>query len=131
MTNGKGVDVVLNSLAGEELVASWELMAKYGRFIEIGIKDIEAHKSLPMFPFAQNVSFSAIDISAMSRERLPMIQKALKSWMHLYTEGRFHSAQPLKCYSASSIEEAFRSIQSGKNIGKMVIELNKEDPVMV
>lgn len=108
-----------------------ELIAKYGRSIEIGIKDIEAHNSLPMFPFAQNVSFSAIDISAMSRERLPVVQKALQSWMYLYTKGELHPAQPLKCYTASNVEDAFRSIQSGKNMGKMVIELNDEDFVMV
>ncbi|KAG4034475.1 hypothetical protein MFRU_003g04360 [Monilinia fructicola] len=130
MTNGKGIDVVLNSLAGEELAASWELIEKYGRSIEIGIKDIEAHNSLPMFPFAQNVSFSAIDISAMSRERLLVVQKALQSWMYLYTKGGLHPAQPLKCYTASNVEDAFRSIQSGKNMGKMVMELNDKDSAM-
>lgn len=40
LTNQKGVDVVLNSLAGDALVASWECIAPYGRFIEIGKKDI-------------------------------------------------------------------------------------------
>lgn len=40
MTNGKGVDVVLNSLAGEALRESWNCLAWFGRFVELGKKDI-------------------------------------------------------------------------------------------
>lgn len=36
MTKGKGVHVILNSLSGDSLVASWECIAPYGRFLEIG-----------------------------------------------------------------------------------------------
>ncbi|KAF4631033.1 hypothetical protein G7Y89_g7101 [Cudoniella acicularis] len=129
MTRGRGVDVVLNSLAGEGLVASWELVAPYGRFIEMGKKDIQARKKLPMFPFAENVSFSVIDIGAMAVDRTSLIQKALQSWVPLYLEGKFHSARPVNCYTLSDVEEAFRFIQGGKNIGKIVIEIKREDPV--
>ena len=59
-TSGRGVDVVLNSLAGDGLRASWELVAPHGRFLEIGKRDILAHESIPMFKFADNVTFSAI-----------------------------------------------------------------------
>jgi acyl transferase domain-containing protein/NADPH:quinone reductase-like Zn-dependent oxidoreductase len=40
MTAGKGVDVILNSLAGEALRKSWHCLAWFGRFIELGKKDI-------------------------------------------------------------------------------------------
>lgn len=40
MTGGKGVDVVLNSLAGESLRQSWHCIRGFGRFIELGQKDI-------------------------------------------------------------------------------------------
>lgn len=40
MTDDRGVDVVLNSLAGESLRQSWQCIAKFGRFIEMGQKDI-------------------------------------------------------------------------------------------
>ena len=40
MTNQKGVNVVLNSLAGEALQNSWHCMAWFGRFVEMGRKDI-------------------------------------------------------------------------------------------
>lgn len=40
MTNGKGVDAVLNSLAEEGLRQSWLCVAPFGRFIELGKRDI-------------------------------------------------------------------------------------------
>lgn len=43
MTNGRGVDVILNSLAGEFLRRTWNCIAPFGRFIEIGKKDAQDH----------------------------------------------------------------------------------------
>lgn len=40
MTGGRGVDVVLNSLAGEALRQTWHCLAWMGRFIEMGKRDI-------------------------------------------------------------------------------------------
>lgn len=76
LTKGKGVDVFLNSLAGEGLVASWECTAPCGRFLEIGKKDTFSHQNLPMFQFSRNVTFSAIDIASMELERAWLIQEA-------------------------------------------------------
>jgi NADPH:quinone reductase-like Zn-dependent oxidoreductase len=56
------VDVLLNSLAGGQLQASWECVAPYGRVIEIGKSDIIAKSSLPMSLFAKNVTFAAVDL---------------------------------------------------------------------
>jgi NADPH:quinone reductase-like Zn-dependent oxidoreductase len=49
-TGGKGVDVVLNSLSGKLLKASWDCIASFGRFVEIGKRDIEQNKALNMAP---------------------------------------------------------------------------------
>ncbi|KAB8227946.1 uncharacterized protein BDW43DRAFT_316356 [Aspergillus alliaceus] len=129
MTNDRGVDVVLNSLSGEALVASWESVAPYGRFIEIGIKDILAHNTLPMYHFARNVSFSAVDLAAIMVERPYLLQQALKAVMDLIAEGTMHASKPLHIYPASEVEQAFRYVQSGKNTGKTVVELNGEDQI--
>lgn len=47
-TNGRGVDLVLNSLAEEKLQASIRCLAKGGRFIEIGKFDIANNNPLGM-----------------------------------------------------------------------------------
>ena len=64
-TSGRGVDVVLNSLAGEALSATWSCIAMFGRFIEIGKKDIIENRLLDMAPFARNVSFHALDLNTV------------------------------------------------------------------
>ena len=65
-TQGKGVDVILNSLTGEMLHASWRCIADGGTMIEIGKKDILALSQLSMEPFGRNASFRALDMSHSS-----------------------------------------------------------------
>lgn len=62
MTQGKGVDVVLNSLSNDLLMASWDSVASFGRFVEIGKRDIYSHAKLPMFQFRKNACFGAVDL---------------------------------------------------------------------
>ncbi|CAP61647.1 uncharacterized protein PODANS_0_490 [Podospora anserina S mat+] len=50
LTAGRGVDVVLNSLAGDALVVSWECVAPFGRFVEIGKRDIFSHGEIAHVP---------------------------------------------------------------------------------
>ena len=131
VTKGKGVDVVLNSLAGEGLVASWECIAPYGRFLEIGKKDIFSHQRLPMFQFAKNVTFSAIDIASMELERPWLIQETLNTILGLVMAKKLRPVHPLHVYKISDLEQAFRYMQSGQNDGKIVLEVKKDDPVPV
>lgn len=131
MTQGRGVDIILNSLSDERLVASWECIASFGRFIEIGKKDIHSHAKLSMFPFARNVSFCAVDLAAMARERPLVLRKSLQAVMALMESKRLFVPQPLHIYSVSEIEQAFRYMQTGKNTGKSVVKIEKNDLVLV
>ncbi|MCJ1263259.1 hypothetical protein MMC22_003129 [Lobaria immixta] len=130
MTQGRGVDVVLNTLSDEGLVASWECIASFGRFVEIGKKDTHSHSKPPMFLFAKNVSSGAVDIAAMSRERPPLLRKSLHAVMALVTQKQLHATQPLEVYPVTDIEDAFRYMQSGKNMGKAVVNFEIKNPVL-
>ncbi|KAI1464031.1 putative polyketide synthase [Daldinia caldariorum] len=130
LTRNRGVDVVLNSLAGDALVASWECVASFGRFIEIGKKDIFSHNKLPMLPFARNVSFSAVDIAAMVREKPKLIQDSMLAISDLFNRGVLHMPSPIKSFPISKVEAAFRYLQSGTNFGKVVVEVDPDDEVL-
>lgn len=67
-TNGRGVDIVLNSLAGELLHLSWRCVAKFGRMIELGKRDMLGHAQLDMRAFAGNRSFIGVDIKQVLEE---------------------------------------------------------------
>jgi NADPH:quinone reductase-like Zn-dependent oxidoreductase/ubiquinone/menaquinone biosynthesis C-methylase UbiE len=124
VTHNRGVDMVLNSLSGDSLVASWECIAPYGRFIEIGRKDIDSHGNLPMFPFIKNASFSGVDLTAITEQRPELVQRMLQSIMSLVLVKSLRPADPLTVFSISDIEKAFRLLQSGKNSGKIVLEMD-------
>jgi NADPH:quinone reductase-like Zn-dependent oxidoreductase len=61
-TQGDGVDIVLNSLAGELLHASWQCVAEFGKMIEIGKRDFLEHGSLSMDLFGGNRAFFGVDL---------------------------------------------------------------------
>ena len=126
-----GVDIVLNSLSGDALVSTWQCMAPFGRFLEIGKKDILANGSLPMFPFAKNVSFHAIDLNEARQHRPRLMQELKDGIVSLLFGGKIRPAQPLHVYGIGEVEKAFRYLQSGKNTGKTVVELRHEDLVKV
>ncbi|MCJ1249688.1 hypothetical protein MMC30_006914 [Trapelia coarctata] len=129
-TQGRGVDIVLNSLTGESLVASWECIAPFGRFLEIGKKDIYSRGSLPMFPFAQNVTFSDIDLASLSVQRPELLQKSFRSVMRLFLDQKLQPASPIHTFPVSEVEKAFRYMQTGKNVGKIVVTIQPEDRVL-
>lgn len=131
MTDGRGVDMVLNSLAGEGLQGSWDCLAAFGRFVEIGKKDILARNKLPMLPFNENRTFTAVNLTHMISERPDIVRKNMEAILALLGDGQIRTPQPLHIYSNSQIEEAFRYLQSGKNTGKTVVEFKDDDVVKV
>lgn len=66
MTGGKGVDVAVNSLAGEALRRTFEIMAPFGRFVEVGKRDILGNTGLEMLPFLKNITFGCVNIEVSS-----------------------------------------------------------------
>ncbi|KAE8858793.1 hypothetical protein PTNB73_08273 [Pyrenophora teres f. teres] len=133
MTKGRGVDVVLNSLSGEFLKASVECVAPLGRFVEIGKKDMYFRSQMSMSPFLQSISFLAVDLGVIADKAKPLMKELLNRAMGYFTEQRntMLPPQPLTVFSGSQLEEAFRSLQSGRNSGKAVIAFSPEDLVPI
>ncbi|GKZ95652.1 type I Iterative Polyketide synthase (PKS) [Aspergillus niger] len=114
-TDGRGVDVVLNSLAGELLHASWSCVAEFGKMIEIGKRDILEHGKLPMDAFGGNRAFFGVDLIRLGQK--PGAFTSLTSRvMDLYEEGKISPIRPLKTFEACDIKEAFRYMQNGLHI---------------
>ncbi|KAK7920492.1 polyketide synthase [Apiospora marii] len=131
VTNGKGVDVVLNSLAGEALRASFNCIATFGRFVEIGKRDIFANGKLDMFPFSRSVTFAACDLYTITKLDTPTTARILAKVLDMFARGEVHAARPQTTYTFSQIEEAFRLLQQGKHIGKVVLTAAADDVVKV
>ncbi len=130
ITNGRGVDVVLNSLSGEAIPKTLSVMADYGRFVEIGKRDIYGNSRLGMYPFRKNLSFIALDLDRSMRERPRVIAAQFRKVVEMVREGRL-APIPYRVFPASNIVGAFRYMAQGKHTGKIVVTLAGQRPPVV
>ena len=121
-TNQIGIDVVLNSLGGELLRVSWESLAKFGRFIEIGRRDIDRNSRLDMGVFSKSITFASVDLEMLREEKPMLMQNLLKEVMDLFRCGKVRTVTPVKIFSIEALDSAFHGLQSGTMMGKAVIE---------
>lgn len=121
VTNGKGADVVLNSLAGSLLQKSLNCVARFGRFVEIGKRDLEGNSKLEMEVFKRQVAFASLDLLQMEEFKGECVQRALKSLMHLLRNGNIVPNEPIVSYPLAEVEKPFRLMQAGKHTGKFVL----------
>jgi len=125
-TGGYGVDVVLNSLPGEYITRSLSILAAHGRFVEIGKTDIYQNKPLGLFPFRNNLSYFALDLDRVCRERPALLRSLLLELMAMFQQG---SLKPLphNIFPVEDAANAFRYMARRKNIGKVVLSFTSAE----
>uniref|UniRef100_A0A8B9S4W5 Fatty acid synthase n=1 Tax=Apteryx owenii TaxID=8824 RepID=A0A8B9S4W5_APTOW len=126
VTSGKGVNLVLNSLAEEKLQASLRCLARHGRFLEIGKFDLSNNSQLGMALFLKNVAFHGILLDAIFEEgnqEWEVVSELLKKGI---TDG---VVKPLRStvFNKEEVEAAFRFMAQGKHIGKVMIKVQEEE----
>lgn len=131
MTNGRGVDVLLNSLSGEALRGSWDIIAPFGRFIEIGKKDSQGGGRIPLEPFLRQAMMASVELPMMMRYKPLVFRRLIASTIRLHTEGRIHQAKPTTVMSYEKVEDALRQLQSGRGMGKIVLVPSPTDIVPI
>lgn len=130
-TAGNGVDVVLNSLAGEMLKASLDCLAPFGRFIEIGKKDLIVNTRVEMTKFTNNITFATVDLLLLQAKRPQLTGRVLSEVTGLVFNGVVENIATVNAFPISQVEAAFRLMQSGKSMGKIVVEPREGDRVKV
>lgn len=125
-TDGRGVDVVLNSLAGEFLVQSMACLGPGGRFLEIGKRDIYENANLGLGAFRANQSFSAIDMAQILQHDAATTRRLLDEITALAAEGKLHPL-PLSVRPLDRAADALRELAQGKHVGKLVLEVPAAD----
>lgn len=121
-TGGRGVDVVLNSLAGELLHVSWKCVAPNGCMVEIGKRDIAGRGRLAMDAFEENRSFFGVELSFLMRSNPDAVRVLLEKTLQLYKDGAICPIRPIQRFDAAQVEEAFRVFQKGQHKGKIVVD---------
>lgn len=131
LTEGKGVDVVINSLAGDALRESWRCLAMFGRFIELGKKDTIDNTRLGMAPFERSTSFINVGLDYLGRHRPELVGSILKKVIEMFSHGTLTPLEPITTFPMSAIEPAFRYMASGTHMGKIVVTADRDCVVRV
>jgi acyl transferase domain-containing protein/NADPH:quinone reductase-like Zn-dependent oxidoreductase/acyl carrier protein len=125
-TKGAGVDVVLNALTGDAAMKSLDVLAPYGRFLEIGKKDIYQHQQLNLWPFHKNLSYFAIDLARMLVERPAVCSRLFHEALALFTTREIEPL-PWHAFSLNQSADALRYMAQAKQIGKVILTLHKQE----
>jgi NADPH:quinone reductase-like Zn-dependent oxidoreductase len=125
-TGGYGVDVALNSLPGEALTRSLELLAPHGRFLEIGKSDVYRSRRIGLKAFQKAISFFAIDLDRMFRERRQEIHALFVEIGRSLEDGSL-KALPLRVFPMEDAGQAFRHMAQSKHVGKVVLTPPERD----
>jgi NADPH:quinone reductase-like Zn-dependent oxidoreductase len=128
VTDGEGVDVVLNALAGEFIPASMSLLKPFGRFLEIGKKDIYSDTQMGLYPFRNNLSFFGIDLGQFSLCRKEELLEMFEDLMLRFSSGELRPS-PVREFPLESMSKGFEYLARAEHIGKVVftIEQNTDD----
>ncbi len=130
-TGGKGVDVIVNSLAGGELLTeTWGLCAKFGRFVDVGKRDAFENNYLPMRPFNSNVTYAGIDLRELVKYRPETLREVFSEVVSLTQSGVAVPIKPVTVLPISQFAAALRKLKSADNIGKIVVTLGANESVL-
>ncbi len=124
VTGGEGVNVVLNSLAGEALARGVGVLRPYGRFVEIGKRDLVADAPLGLAPFARSLSFHSLHLDRLSEERPREMSALLHRVGRALGDGTL-APLPHTVLDLAEAETAFRVMAQARHVGRIVIAVGE------
>ncbi|MEL7407817.1 MAG: SDR family NAD(P)-dependent oxidoreductase [Cyanobacteria bacterium J06558_2] len=124
LTEGEGVDIVLNSLtSGEFISRSVDVLNSQGRFIELALRDIWNYER--MKESKPNIAYLPMNLFEISQRQPQLIKKLLQKLMDQLSNGLLQPP-PLQAFTLERIIDAFRYMQQAKHIGKIVVTQTAE-----
>ncbi|MGP3966555.1 SDR family NAD(P)-dependent oxidoreductase [Streptomyces sp. 6N223] len=127
-TDGRGVDVVLNSLAGEGIARGLECLCPGGRFVELGKRDLYANSPLLLGAFRTNIAFFGVDVGSLAAQAPEAAAARFAELTRRVSDSRYRPL-PHTLYAADRVDEAFQSLSHSKHLGKVVVDLTEAPPV--
>jgi acyl transferase domain-containing protein/acyl carrier protein len=122
LTAGEGVDLVLNSLAGEAIDKSISVLKSSGRFIEIGKADIYKNRMIGMRTLRKNISLFTVDMSSLLATQPELARALLSQVLERFAPD---DLQPLPHHPFPVVRtaEAFRYMAQTKHVGKLIVTM--------
>ena len=123
-TNGRGLDAVLNSLAGEYMAAGVSVLRPFGRFLEIGKRDFFQDSALRLKAFAKNLSFFGVDLDQLFIHNPDLSRRIVAELSDLFEKDELRPL-PHVSYARNQSRAAFQTMQASGHMGKLVISMDE------
>ena len=128
-TAGEGVDVILNSLAGEAIRRNLSILRPFGRFLELGKRDFFENTPVGLRPFKDNISYFGIDADQLLTAKPQLAKQLFQEVMALFAQGVL-TPLPYRSFVAPHVVDAFRFMQQSRQIGKVIVRMADQMPVL-
>lgn len=123
MTGGRGVDVVINTLAGDALVKGLRVLAPGGRYVELAMTGLKRARAPTVELFQRGRRFISIDLRRLAKVSPALVAEYRRSALCLAEQGVIRSVL-CGSYDFGDIQKAYRALQNRDNIGKLVVEIH-------
>jgi acyl transferase domain-containing protein/NADPH:quinone reductase-like Zn-dependent oxidoreductase/acyl carrier protein len=115
-----GVDIVLNSLAGEAMQASIKCLKPFGRFVEMGKRDYVLNTAMGLRPFRRNLTYFGVDLDQLLAANLPLANRLMGDLVRHFESGEFLPL-PHRAFDWYDVGKAFQLMQAAGHVGKLIV----------
>jgi NADPH:quinone reductase-like Zn-dependent oxidoreductase len=135
LTDGRGVDIVLDALGGKDWRRGYDLLAPAGMIVLFGIANtnvgggrhlLHALKVVLQIPrwsgrtlLDENKGVAGVNVGHLWNERA-MLREELAALLDLYREGKIEP-HVHRVFPFSQAKEAWEEIELGRNVGKVLL----------
>ncbi|WP_145043472.1 type I polyketide synthase [Mycobacteroides abscessus] len=130
ITEGRGVDVIYNSLPGEMIAQNFAVAGEFCRIIEIGKADIYFGGATDLKPFSGNLSFHSIDMDRMLRLRPEIFRELRRECTEMLTAGQL-TPLPYTRFPIEEVVGAFEAVFRAEHMGRIVLDLRDQTPTLL
>ncbi|ALR11655.1 polyketide synthase [Mycobacteroides saopaulense] len=130
ITEGRGVDVIYNSLPGEMIAQNFAVAGEFCRIIEIGKADIYFGGAMDLKPFSGNLSFHSIDMDRMLRLRPEIFRELRRECTEMLTSGKL-TPLPFTRFPIEEVVGAFEAVFRAEHMGRIVLDFRNQTPKLL
>ncbi|QCJ41111.1 quinone oxidoreductase [Bacillus sp. S3] len=118
-TDGKGFDIVFDTVGGENLDRSFQAAATYGTVLSIAARS--THDLSPLHAKALTLHITFMILKIMNKEKRQEYGNILREVTKLVEEGKLQPLVDGRVFSFNQVNEAHTLLESHQAIGKIVL----------
>jgi acyl transferase domain-containing protein/NADPH:quinone reductase-like Zn-dependent oxidoreductase/acyl carrier protein/ribosomal protein S18 acetylase RimI-like enzyme len=122
LCEGRGMDVVINTLPGEFIQKGLRCLAAGGRYVELAMAALKSARSIDLSVLSSNQTFIGVDLPKLSKENPARIGELRAEMIRLQKAGAI-SPTVCRVFPFDKHADAYRFLEARQNIGKIVVRI--------